>query len=183
MAEQRNFPWLPVLLGVGCVAILCVGVLVVGGGAAFFITQRSSSTAETQSTPLTPVQIIEATERPSPISEPTRFEPTTAAPPTSAPTRVEPTTAAPGLTGSQVLEEYYLFDDFSSDALGWPTHDDGKTVLKYEDQAYSFQILEPDYYDWVYIPVDFSPPEIWFDIQGPPRASGWYLWRVLQLSR
>jgi hypothetical protein len=167
MAEQRNFPWLPVLLGVGCVAILCVGVLVVGGGAAFFITQRSTSQVETDATVIVPEEALESTERPSPIREPTTIEPTITSPPNAAPTMVEPTTAGPGLTGSQVLEEYYLFDDFSSDALGWPIYDDGKTVLKYENQAYSFQILEPDYYDWVYIPVDFSPPEIWFDVQGP----------------
>jgi len=167
MDEQKTFPWLPVLLGVGCVAILCVGVLVVGGGAAFFLTQRSTSQIVPEPSVILPVEALESTERPSPISEPTRINPTMAVPPTVAPTMVEPTTSGPGLTGSQVLDEYYLFDDFSSDALGWPTYDDGKTVLAYENQAYRFQILEPDYYDWVYIPVDFSPPEIWFDVQGP----------------
>ena len=41
------------------------------------------------------------------------------------------------------------------------------TILKYENQAYSLQILEPDYYDWVFFPGDFIPYEIWFDAQGP----------------
>ena len=43
MVEEKRFPWLAVILGVGCVGVLCVAFLVVGGGAAFFITQRSTS--------------------------------------------------------------------------------------------------------------------------------------------
>jgi hypothetical protein len=85
--------------------------------------------------------------------------------PTAGPTT--PPDSGPALTGDQRLDSRSLYDDFSSRALGWPVFDDGKTILQYEDQAYSFQIAEPDYFDWAYFPVDFIPYEIWFDVQGP----------------
>ena len=157
MTEQKRFPWLAVILGIGCVAVLCIGVLVVGGGTAFFITRKSASTSVPE--PLitivfaTPTIVPETTVAPSPIIEPTP---------------VEPIISGDFLTGNQRLDDNSIFDDFSSDALGWPLFDDGKTILKYENQAYSFQIAEPDYIDWAYFPVDFIPYEIWFDVQGFP---------------
>jgi hypothetical protein len=79
-----------------------------------------------------------------------------------------PTDSGPTLTGEQRLDDHSLYDDFSSDALMWPVFDDGKTILKYESEAYSFQITEPEYIDWAYFPVNFTPYEIWFDVQGLP---------------
>jgi hypothetical protein len=78
------------------------------------------------------------------------------------------------LTGKQELSEYRLYDDFSSDALGWPVADDGKISLQYEDEQYSFEVVEPDYYVWAHVPVDFSPIDIWFDVKmtaGPPNGT------------
>lgn len=166
MTEGKRFPWLPVLVGVGCVGVICVGVLVVGGGAAVFLTQRTVS-------PSIPEPVITAEiEPPAGLAEPTEI-PTLAPSPVEEPTvdeplPVEPTAPGASMTGNQRLDEYSLFDDFSSDALGWPIYDDGMTILKYEKEAYSFQIAEPDYFDWAYFPVDFIPYEIWFDVQGPP---------------
>ena len=79
-----------------------------------------------------------------------------------------PTDSGPTLTGNQTITASYMFDDFSSDALMWPIFDDGVTILKYENDAYSFQITEPEYIDWAYVPVEFSPTYIKFDIWGPP---------------
>jgi hypothetical protein len=150
MTEQKRFPWLVVILGVGCVGVLCVGVLVVGGGA-FFLTQQSASPSMPE--PVVTVQI----STPEILPDATQTIPTAA-------------TAQSGsgstLTGDQRLDDHSLFDDFSSDALGWPIFDDGKTIIKYENEAYSFQVTEPDYEDWAYFPVDFIPYEIWFDVQG-----------------
>lgn len=151
MTEQRKFPWLAVLLGVGCVGVLCVGVLVAGGGAALFLTQRSAS----PSMPEPVVTEVIVTRE----SLPTATPPV----PTSAPA---PTDSGLSLTGNQHVDEHSLYDDFSSEALGWPIYDDGITIIQYEDEAYSFQIAEPDYENWVYFPVDFIPYEIWFDVQG-----------------
>jgi hypothetical protein len=64
------------------------------------------------------------------------------------------------------VDDHSLYDDFSSDALGWPVYNHNTTILKYEDEAYSFQIAEPEYIDWAYLPVNFVPYEIWFDVQG-----------------
>ncbi|MFL7869381.1 MAG: hypothetical protein AB8I58_11155 [Anaerolineales bacterium] len=153
MTEQKRFPWLAIILGVGCVGILCVGFLVVGGGAALFLTQRSTSPSMPE--PVVTVQIF----TPETLPEPTQPVP----PPATVPADPDLT-----LTGEQRRDDHSIYDDFSSDALMWPTFDDGKTIIKYENEAYSFQIAEPEYIDWAYFPVDFIPYEIWFDVQGNP---------------
>ena len=153
MTEQKRFPWLAVILGVGCLGVLCVGILVIGGGAAFFVTERQAS----PSIPEPAVTVIY--EPATSIPEPTLPVPTVAS---------VPTDSGPTLTGNQSLTEYSLYDDFSSDALFWPVYDDGKTIMKYENETYSIQIAEPEYIDWAYFPVEFIPYEIWFDVQGLP---------------
>jgi hypothetical protein len=152
MTEGKRFPWLAVILGVGCVGILCVGVLVFGGGA-FFLTQRSESPSMSEPV-VTQVIVPEETLPTATLTAPS---------PTPAPTET-----GLSLTGEQRLDDNSIFDDFSSEALGWPIYDDGKTILKYENEAYSFQIAEPNYIDWAYFPVNFIPYEIWFDVQGLP---------------
>ncbi len=146
MNPKRSFPWWGIALGVGCVGILCVGVLGAGGVAYFYLQQPP--------TPFTPEAV-------SPVPLPSTERPT----PTGVPVNPEPTSSGSALTGNQQLDEHRLFDDFSSDALGWPVYDDGKAIMKYEDEQYSFQIAEPDYFDWAYVPVDFSPTEISFDVK------------------
>jgi len=156
MTEKKQFPWLAVIIGVGCVGILCIGVMVVIGGAAFFLTVRSDSSSGPEA--VVTVEVEVATVMPEPTDIPT-LEPTTV---------IEPTATAIALTGDQRLDDNSLYDDFSSDALKWPVYDDGKTILKYEREAYSFQVTEPEYIDWAYLPVNFVPYEIWFDAQGQP---------------
>jgi hypothetical protein len=151
MTEQKPFPWPAVILGVGCVGILCIGILLVGGGATLFLTQRTTSPSVSE-----PVFTVPA-EVPDNLTEPTQIVP----PPATAQTDSGQT-----LPNEQHLDDHSLYDDFSSDTLGWPIFDDGKTILKYENQAYSIQITEPEYYDWAYFPIDFIPYEIWFDVQG-----------------
>ena len=153
MTDQKRFPWLAVILGVGCVGILCVGFLVIGGGAAFFLTQSTESPSVPE--PVVTVQVLPLETLP----EPTRTVP---------PPATVPADSDLPLTGEQRQDDHSIYDDFSSDALGWPVYDDGKTIIKYENEAYSFQIAEPEYIDWAYFPVDFIPYEIWFDVQGPP---------------
>jgi len=153
MVEEKRFPWLAVILGVGCVGVLCAVFLVVGGGAAFFITQRSTSPSVLE--PVVTVQVF------TPESLPGATQ--TVPPPATAETDSGST-----LTGGQRLDDHSFYDDFSSETLMWPTFDDGKTIIKYENEAYSFQIAEPDFIDWAYFPVDFIPYEIWFDVQGLP---------------
>lgn len=184
MNRQQNFPWLTFFVGAGCMAILCIGVLVVFGIAAVFLFQAQSVVPPSVLEPIATVLVgtlepppiaptvappptVEATPAEPPESPPDTPEPPPAEPTASEPSQPEPESSEPELTGNQWIDEYSLFDDFSSEALGWPIYDDGMTILKYEQQAYSFQIMEPEYYDWAYFPVDFTPYEIWFDVQGP----------------
>jgi hypothetical protein len=153
MTEQKRFPWLVVILGIGCVGVLCVGFLVVGGGAAFFLTQKSTSPSVPE--PVVTAQVV----TPETLPDPTQ--------PVPLPATVQSDSGSI-LTGDQRREDHSLYDDFSSEALGWPVFDDGKTIIQYENEAYSFQIAEPEFIDWAYFPVDFVPYEIWFDVQGLP---------------
>lgn len=153
MNTKRGFPWWGVALVVGCACVLCVGVLGLGG-LAYFSQATSEPPISKFASPIPPID----TEQPTITIAPDVQEPTLSA-------TTEPTGSVPSLTGSQEASEYRIYDDFSSDALGWPVFDDGKTITKYEDGLYSFQIKEADYSDWVYMPVDFSPFEIWFDMK------------------
>ena len=154
MIEQKRFPWLAVILGVGCLGVICAGVLLIGGGAAFFLTQRTVPPSVPE--PVVTVQVVTSEALP---------EATQTVPPSAT---VPAEESGPALTGYQYVDDYSLYDDFSSDALLWPVFDDGKTILKYENEAYSFQVTEPEFIDWAYFPVDFIPYEIWFDVQGNP---------------
>ena len=147
---KRRFPWWALILGLGCLGILCIAIAVVGGLAYFRIT----ATGE----PAAPVPVIIEVS-----ATPQIFPTVTLAAPSPAPA---PTDSGLSLTGDQHLDDHSIYDDFSSEALMWPTFDDGTSILKYENQVYSFQIKEPDYYDWAYFPVDFIPYEISFDVQG-----------------
>ena len=161
---QRRFPWWTLILGAGCLGILCVGAVAVGGLAFFSdlnivlpaipaLGGPATSFPATSMPATVPVQPSKPANLPTPTLIPS--------------STVAPTESGSILTGDQRLDEHSFYDDFSSEALGWPVFEDGKTILKYEKQAYSFQIAEPDYYDWAYFPVEFTPYEIWFDVQGP----------------
>ena len=161
--SQRRFPWWTLIIGAGCLGFMCV-VIVAAGGLAFFSDLNIVLPAvpvldgTTTSIPATsmPATVLVQPSQPTNLPDPT---------PAPSPT-AKPTDSGPTLTGDQHLDDHSLYDDFSSDALGWPTFDDGSTILKYENLAYSFQVTEPEYYDWAYFPVDFIPYEIWFDVQG-----------------
>lgn len=155
MNAKRSFPWWGVVLGIGCVCILCTAVIVVGVAGYIYYWQSTSYT------PLLPEAISTYPPPPADLPIPTEWPvvPEPGLPVPDAP-------AAPGspLTGNQRSDEYYLFDDFSSDALGWPVFDDGKTIIQYENGQYSFQIAETDYVDWAFAPAAFYPLDISFDV-------------------
>ena len=174
---KRSLAWL-LPVGVGCVALVCMCLFVIAG---YFFLQRPASSSQAATATQVAEILPAATEVPpqpdtpaeTQPSEPTDW-PTAAAPtetpwPTAEPTEApSPTPEDQAFTGKQYREEEAIFDDFSSTALGWPEYNDGITVLQYEDGAYSFQINEGDYYDWVYAPVDFWPNAIQFEVWGEP---------------
>ena len=148
---------MPVLIGVGCLTVLCVCVILVGGGAAYFYLQ------ETKSPSVFEPSVVSTREVTRVVNTPVPTKPSS---PTIESSLVKPT-SSPALSGKQQLNDHYLFDDFSSDALEWPLYDDGTTIMKYDNQAYSFHMAKPDYYDWAYFPIDFTANEISFDVKGP----------------
>ena len=136
MNKNSSFPWWGIALGVGCICIVCAGLALVGG-LVFFSKSLAPLSTDVVSTVLPPSR--EEPVLPEPLSS---------------------------LTGAQQVRDTYLYDDFSSDALGWPVFDDGKTIMKYEDGQYSIQIKETEYFDWAYVPIAFGPTDISFDVNG-----------------
>ena len=146
MNQNKPFPWTAVILGVGCAGVICIGAIVLVGGGVVYTWMQDQEIPSTPEPVMTDVKATPAIEA---ALQPTQL-------------------AGPVLTGKQQLEEFALFDDFSSDALGWPIYDDGKTIMQYENGMYSIQITEPAYIDWAYFPAKFAPYEIQFDVQGSP---------------
>lgn len=121
----------------------------------------------TEKTPRSPVYVV-VTSTPLPrassvastiVSSPTA-EISTDTPP------AQPTVTATATLSGQFRDADSFADDFSSKEMGWPEMDDGRKILKYENGGYSFQLLEKDGFDIVNLPVEFSPAEISFDVQG-----------------
>ncbi len=85
MSQPKKFPWLIVLLVVGALGILCIGVLVVGGGAIFLFSQRSASVYPTGEMAVEPVQEQQLSSTSTSIQQPSSaalstLQPTVAAP-------------------------------------------------------------------------------------------------------
>jgi hypothetical protein len=165
-------------VGIGCVTLVCLCLFVVAG---YFFLMRPTPTSQ----PATPTQIAEilpaATEVPSQPEVPAETQPPeptdwpTAAVPTETPWPTAEPTEASQLTGNQSRSDTAIFDDFSSKALGWEEFDNGTTIIQYENEAYSFQLFEQDYWDWIVAPVYFWPDSIQFDVWGlPGRQNGNY---------
>lgn len=154
MEPKQKFPWWVIILVVVVLCGLCVVVLAAGAIAFPLITNRVQS----------PVNDLVQTFVPEPslqIAPPFQPFPTSSFDPGTDP-------VTPGLTGMQIYEGTYFYDDFSSDALGWPVANDDLSILQYENGQYRFQVLEADTTDWVYAPIDFLATDIWFDVQGLP---------------
>ncbi|MEJ2759346.1 MAG: hypothetical protein P8046_12770 [Anaerolineales bacterium] len=155
--EKRNNWILPV--GIGCVVILCL----CGAAAAgiFLLQDRLTGLfSDTGIEEIVPTEFFEMIEE-------------TAVTPMVEATGIPEVTQAPMEDDSmpsdgQYQDEFTLIDDFSSNTFGWIEYEDEITILKFENGAYSFQVLEPTYYDWSYVPVDFSPTFITFDVYGLP---------------
>jgi hypothetical protein len=165
MNKNQKFPWWGIVLGAGCLCIICVGGILGLGGFVYYYNQTSPATSlpEIMSTNAL-LNTAQPIVTPTVIAGQPLVTPSVIAVQPSLPTP-QPTSAGSSLTGKQELTEYRLYDDFSSNALGWPVFDDGKTIIKYEDGQYGIQIKEKDYTDWAFVPVNFTPFEIWFDIK------------------
>lgn len=152
MDTKKKFPWWVIILVVVVLCGLCVLVIATGAIAIPWITERAQS------------QVIDSVQ--TFLPEPTlQFEHNTIPDVTES---FDPGPVNSGLTGAQVYEGTYFYDDFSSDALGWPVANDERSILQYENGQYSFQILQADKFDWAYPPIDFLATDIWFDVQGLP---------------
>ncbi|MBN2045597.1 MAG: hypothetical protein JW757_11295 [Anaerolineales bacterium] len=170
MQENNRPKWL-LPVGIGCLVLLCLCVLL--AGAFYFLGDRLAEGLGGFDIPGMTGEIedfIETGELPLPTLDVAVEPESTDELPTEQP--VEPTQSDPGPLSPQKSDQTAFFDNFSSDALDWPVIDGEITVLKYENQAYSMEIREPDYLDGVYIPTLFFPTTVRFDAWGPPGEQG-----------
>lgn len=163
--NNSNLKWW-LLGGAGCLLLLCLCVVAVG---AYFLINNSVSLpfAEPTVEVATPTRRpLEPLETPTAIPQPPPGEATALPEPTAG--SEAPTESAPAANTGQWSDDTTLVDDFSSKAMDWVEYDDGSTIIQYADGVYSFNIAEADYYDWAYVPVDFYPTYIEFDVWGLP---------------
>ncbi len=159
MEEKRTNKWiLPV--AIGCVVLLCLCGLIIGGF--FFVSSRTG-----QELPFNIGRFTDGGLLPQPADENVQPAGPVATVDVEEPP-TDPDMIDPSLTGGQYITDTALFDDFSSDAIGWLEYNDGSTIIQYEDQMYSFEITETDYLDWTYVPAPFYPSTIQFDVQARP---------------
>ncbi len=69
----------------------------------------------------------------------------------------------PVLTGDQRLEAGALFDDFSSEALGWSVRESESAATGYEDGKYAMLVKQPGFWVLSKVPGDFPHTVIEFD--------------------
>ena len=150
MAEKKSFPWWIIVLIIAFICILCLCVVSIAGLVS--IGKRGISLSDTPVKGNNPITSYFESLFESILGDYLGTS-SSAGNPTSS---------------GQQSSANYFFDDFSSTDSGWPLFDDGKTILKYENGQYSLQVTEPDFFDWVYAPINFYASEIDFKLQGLP---------------
>ncbi len=154
MEEKKNKWVMPV--AIGCVVILCLCVLVIGG--TYFLARDTFNDLMEQVTGQTDPGGLLTDPGNDPSTDPGTDSGTD--PGTDSSTD-------PG-TGFTDATEAGFFDDFSNPNSGWSEFNDGSTIIQYENGAYSIELIPADYIDWTYVPVNFFPTSIQFDVRGMP---------------
>lgn len=158
--KSRNKWLLPV--GIGCVVILCLCGAAIGG---FYLlgNQAQDYLSDVGLDDLLPTEFVEVLETPA-AAEATETPEATE----SDMDIVAPTETTDDLGSGQFQDESLLIEDFSNNNFDWDVSSDDIASLQLENGAYSFQVLEPEYITWSYLPVYFSPSVITFDAYGLP---------------
>lgn len=169
--ERKNISltWLWVTFGVIGLLGLCLFVALSIG--AYGLLDRSGTAPVIGAMPTQAVQIIQPTaiailppteaaaalpEQPIPTNTLIPEQPN----PSNTPIPPNPSDV---LTGMQMKEPEYIFDDFSSPALGWDMENDEFGERGIVNEAYSIRVLNPG--DTVYseVPIELYPNHIEFD--------------------
>jgi hypothetical protein len=193
LEAQNSSSALPVVIMIGLIIFSCL--MLTGGGIGLFLNLRQppaltqvseidqtlTALAQTESFLAQQQTINSQNQFASDTLEPTLpQDPSLTPEPTNTvaalievpPTATnQPVNTDPPLTGNQFIRENAFFDDFTSNAMGWPVKDDGLTYLDIVNQAYFFQVSEKSGFEHAYLPIDFFPNEIIFDVWGPENAT------------
>lgn len=168
--KSNKLPY--ILGGIGCLGLLCIGMIVAG----VILFSRNASQIEeiVESVPLQitqpavqpqapPTRVVMPTEALPPTVEP---QPPQAEQPTAIPQPPQQVAAEPVVWPPDVDQQMtsgYLSDNFSSNQYDWADVDDEIRKWGFEDGRYALHMYEPDYTVWAYLPVEFGPTNIGFD--------------------
>lgn len=172
---KSKFPtWLIVVLVL--VVLCCCLTFVIGGIALFQFVSEGSVSEDGIVPPIVETFVpLNATEEPFVVAtQPIELMETALAPLATlipeATLAVLPTLPAqPGI--GQSLTEDTLMDDFSSNLFEWAEEADDISVHGFRDGRYFIQVLQPEYFAWSFIPTDFNPTFIRFNVQVEGNAS------------
>ena len=154
MEENKSRKWL-LPVGIGCLVLLCICIgLAVG---IFVIGERFTSRLPFDIDEFTDGSFIPTMEESFGLDEGATVDDGSGS---------DTGSTANGSSGGQTSTDSYFADDFSTSDLGWLEYDDGATIIKFEEGAFSFEVTEPDYLDWTYVPTSFYPTTIEFDVRG-----------------
>lgn len=165
-AGKKKFPTWAIIVIV-LVVVCCCLTFIIGGVALFQVINQSNvstddivpSIFETLEVPLLTPELI----------QPQETESVNLPPPTPEPPLI-PTSPPPPTVG-QSLTEDTLIDDFSSNQFEWAEEADDISVHGFRDGRYFIQVLQPEYFAWSFIPTDFNPTTVRFNVQIAGSAS------------
>jgi hypothetical protein len=179
--NKRMIILLAGVLGLGaCLVVLVAGGILLAprllpGLARLAAVQPSPQVAPLAQITPTPASLLAPTEEPTatrPLPTPTEPPAATLAPtstsasptatlePAAPPPDAGPPSGGPGSFASVLFE-----DDFSSTAFDWPVESDDISDIGYfEGGTYAITMKVPEYYTWVFPPLDFPPESDWTDI-------------------
>jgi len=164
VVPQKVAPVLQWILLIGLFLVSCELSSMAGIGLINNLKQPAAAPQVAETAPAAYL-VVTATSPAVPSSTPSLTQTMPAAVMNTATETPQPTARGVTLTGEQFRDDHGLVEDFSSKAFEWPEIDDGMKILKYEDGGYSFQLLEKDSFDTVYLPVTFNPSEIGFGVR------------------
>jgi hypothetical protein len=141
-AATRRIPaWVWLVVG----AMGCLGVVVIAG----FVVLLSGIGVFMSSPTSTPYIVYAASTA-------------TSIPVQPAPATAAPVSAASSLTGQQQLTDERLFDDFSSDALGWAQDDNPVGASSLQDGGYVLSVKVANKGIFTRVPLKMNPNHIQF---------------------
>lgn len=170
IAPKKNSKLPFILGGIGCLGLLCIGMIVAGvilfSRNATAIKEISQGKPQQITQPAVqpqapPTRVALATQVPAPTQPPPTPQPQPTAISQPAQTNSEPVVWPPDV--DQLMSSSYFSDNFSNNQYEWADVDDGIRRWGFEGGRYVMHLYEPDYSVWAYAPIEFEATTLGYD--------------------